>query len=210
MDFFSSHSLIFFFFRNVLNHNKESLTLKSSEYNSEKKCHLRRSHVTVIDPVTSFWKWLHTLKKKHQHYITAIRCVKDIFWAYIFNPSKHLLVTTNLAIKNTSQRLKKNIRLSSGILVVTKPNNEWIRLIYYLIFLLLFLFSIGSLSLLSFSDFSFLSFLEWEGGANCWFTCCATSWETGRGFLEETPATTMDIIGAGLTFRSDEMCNHSV
>lgn len=53
----------------------------------------------------------------------------------------------------------------------------------YLIFLPLFLLSATSFSLLS--DLSFFSFL-WGGGANCWFTCCATSWETGRGFLKET------------------------
>lgn len=37
----------------------------------------------------------------------AIRCVRDIFPAYIFNPPKHLLVTTNLAIKNHKPKIEE-------------------------------------------------------------------------------------------------------
>lgn len=94
----------------------------------------------------------------------------------------------NLGLVKKQTNRDKTWKLFGGYLYFNNqqsPKNQQKRLMYYLNFLWLFLFNVGSLSLLSFSDFSFLSFLGWVGGANCWFTCCATSCETGRGFLKE-------------------------
>lgn len=97
--------------------------LKSSEYNLEKKCHLRRSLVTVIDPVTFFW----TLKKS----ISIILQPSGVLRTF-----PEPIVTTNLATKNMSQRLKKNIRLPCSILMVTKPK-RWINKINLLPYFLI-------------------------------------------------------------------------
>lgn len=63
-----------------------------------------------------------------------------------------------------------------------------------LIFLWLFFLIVGSFSFFSLSVLSFFSFFGCVGEANCWVTCCATNWETGRGFRVDVPFLTSHIM----------------
>lgn len=77
--------------------------------------------------------------------------------------------------KNFTRRWQFNIYLC----ILKNPKQHK----FYLVFLWLFFLVVVSFSLFSFSTLSFFSFFDCVGDTNCWVTCCATSWETGRGFL---------------------------
>lgn len=59
-------------------------------------------------------------------------------------------------------------------------------LVFFLVTLGLMSLSFSGFSLSGFSTFSFFSFLGGGGVAYCCATCCATSWELMRGFLQHS------------------------